>query len=252
MAIFKSVKHHNRTRSETAPKLYLVAKWYEEYDLSKDKKLDLNTIQYISDEIDACDENVVSVKDYMQKPAEMFGVNDRALMERINLIRTTPFHRLPEEIRADLRECFRLHDDQFIDLRSHIIKRLEREVLEMNSKAIFNRYPNGDEGSWIFGNGPKHHKIVGDLMSKIQQLRNVEDGEILDDMIQREDKRKLKNNKNKKRSRSAGKSGKSGKYKGKKRKNDGTSGEGKTFETRGFQERKSTKSSQKKVNWPWG
>ena len=119
----------NRDLNKQEPKLYFCYDWFKTYDATN--SLNLNILQYISDEVDACDESVISVKDYTTTPAEYYGAKDLALLKRINLVRTTKFNFLPIQIQQDLRNSFKLKNNQFIDLRSKNIK-----TTYENSKVI--------------------------------------------------------------------------------------------------------------------
>ena len=181
----------------SAPKLYLKPQWFTIYDPTD--SLSLNIIQYISDEIDACDEEVVSMKDYCTKPAELNGIKDLALMKRINLIRTTPFNQLPDQIQIDLRNAFKLQKSECIDLRSERIKALElangrlciRKKEKESEKSKCSSPPTNDASSdWIFGSEPNQSEIIEKLKAqqnekvaekKKQKSVSLEEGEIQDD-----------------------------------------------------------------------
>merc|ERR1719295_1277806 len=120
-------------------------------------------------------------------------------MERINLIRSTPFNRLPSMIQDNLRNCFRLKENEFIDLRNAIIKSLEHDILSMDSTANLDDIHCGvitDKESkeikdpatqWLYGSGPKQQDIISALRKRKQKLEksklpdNLEEGEISDE-----------------------------------------------------------------------
>ena len=180
--------------------------WFKTYDATN--TLSLNVLQYISDEVDACDESVISVKDYTTTPAEYFGAKDLALLKRVNLVRTTPFHRLPIPMQDDLRNCFKLEDTEFIDLRCKKIKELDilnQKLKKMNNNQNSNNStpkkqkettikqsspPNSNQDpstEWVFGVGPLQKEIIKKLKAENSKLENLnknqslEEGEIQDE-----------------------------------------------------------------------
>ena len=189
VALLKAVRCHNVTRDPNkSPKFYFLRDWFKIYDATN--TLSLNLLQYISDEVDACDESVISVKDYTTTPAEYFGAKDLALLKRINLVRTTSFHRLPIPMQDDLRNCFKLEDTEFIELRCQKIKDLEIKNQKLKKLSSNNATPtkpketrikqssppnnNHDPSTeWVFGVGPLQKEIIKKLKAENNKLEHL-------------------------------------------------------------------------------
>eukprot|EP01083_Nonionella_stella_P268527 907844_1 len=168
VAVFKSLRAYNKKRltsdkeKKAGPKLYLKYEWFKLFDPTK--RLNLNTIQYISDEIDACDDAVISVRDYTSIPYEICGVKTWTLAKRISLIRTTPFDQLAVEMQDDLRDAFKLRKTECIDLRCEKIRAIEaqNDALKLQQENT----NNAVDIDWIGGAGPTHAQTIAALMKE--------------------------------------------------------------------------------------
>eukprot|EP01083_Nonionella_stella_P178366 629867_1 len=192
VAVFKSLRAYNKKRltsdkeKKAGPKLYLKYEWFKLFDPTK--RLNLNTIQYISDEIDACDDAVISVRDYTSIPYEICGVKTWTLAKRISLIRTTPFDQLAVEMQDDLRDAFKLRKTECIDLRCEKIRAIEaqNDALKLQQENT----NNAVDIDWIGGAGPTHAQTIAALMKEQKRLKNklrmnpnLEEGEIEEEEI---------------------------------------------------------------------
>lgn len=138
-------------------------------DSDSELSLTLNIVRFICDEINACNPNRMSLKNYCRLPAEIGGICDISIMKRKKLLKNTKFNLLPFSIQNNIREIMHLNENEMIDFRHRRLVAHKMDHLLFNHKTRNETKNEKMERlqSWMFNNEPQP------IQSKAQNITYV-------------------------------------------------------------------------------